>query len=190
MYKLLSTVDSILKNMERYKREAKLSESFHLHAFLGALRPLLDDTRIILKEGETVSTSTQRMPLMNEVEITYRRRVDILVATDLSVATDTDDDVEICSIEFKRSTAATTTLPQQQNKNFSIDSCISDDIHLFTQDTNHQVVHFDFAGKSAYKVQLYRYENFFVGHKVGNFSLISSLMELDHLQKSILYFCS
>lgn len=165
-------------------------ESFHLNAFLGALRPLLDDTSVISKEGETVSTSTQRMQLMNEVEITYRRRVDILVATDLSVATDTDDDVEICSIEFKRSTAATTTLLQQQNKNFSIDSCISDDIHLFTQDTNHQVVHFDFAGKSAYIVQLFRYKNFFVGHKVGNFSLISSLMELDHLQKSILYFKS
>ncbi|KAG0737656.1 hypothetical protein G6F22_008448 [Rhizopus arrhizus] len=182
-YKLLSTIDAILKNMKHYKRETKLSESFYLHAFLSALRPLLDDTRVILKEGEPVSAATQRMQLINEVDITYGRRVDILVATDL----DTDiDDVEICSIEFKKPNATTATLLQQQNKNIRINGCILNDIHLFTQNTDHQLFYLDFAGKSAYIVQLFRYENYFVGHKVGNFSLISSLVELHQLRKSVL----
>lgn len=171
--------------MKQYKRESKLSESFYLHAFLSALRPLLDDTRVILKEGELVSVATKRMQLINEVEITYGRRVDILAATDLGTDTDSDD-VEICSIEFKKPKATTTTLLQQQNKNLRINSCILNDIQLFNQDTENQLIYFDFAGRSAYIVQLFRYENYFVGHKVGNFSLISSLVELNQLRKSVL----
>lgn len=170
-------------NMKQYKRELKLSESSHLHAFHNALRPLLDETHVILKEGETVSVSTQRMQIMNEIDTTYGRRIDIIVASN----SDTDnDDVEICSIEFKKSNVTTATLQQQQNKNLRINSCVLNDIHLFTQDTNHQLIYFDFAGKSAYMVQLYRHENCFVGHKIGSFSLISSLVELQQLRKSVI----
>lgn len=156
---------------------------FHLHAFQSALQPLLDNTRVILKEGELVSVSIQRMQLINEVGTTYGRRIDILVSADL----DTDnDDVEMCSIEFKRSNAPTSTLLQQQNKNLRINSCILNDIHLFTQDTDHQLIYFDFASKSAYMVQLYRYKNCFVGQKIGSFSLISSLLKLQQLRKSVI----
>ncbi|KAG1443547.1 hypothetical protein G6F56_010633 [Rhizopus delemar] len=169
--------------MKQYKREPKLSESFYLHAFQSALQPLLDDTRVILKEGEPASVSTQRMQLINEVNTTYGRRIDILVAADL----DPDNgDVEMCSIEFKKSNATTTTLLQQQNKNLRINSCILNDVHLFTQDTDQQLIYFDFAGKSAYMVQLYRYKNSFVGHKIGSFSLIGSLVELQQLRKSVI----
>lgn len=34
-------------------------------------------------------------------------------------------------------------------------------------------------------LQLYRYDNCFIGHKVGSFSLIGSLLELENLRKSI-----
>ncbi|KAI9360739.1 hypothetical protein BD770DRAFT_453175 [Pilaira anomala] len=76
------------------------------------------------------------MQLINEVDITYGRRIDILVATDL----DTNiDNVEICSIEFKKPNATTATLLQQQNKNIRINGCILNDIHLFTQNTDHRL---------------------------------------------------
>lgn len=149
--------------MKQYKREPKLSESTYLQAFSNALQALLDDTHILLKSGETVSVSTQRMQIINDGDTTYGRRIDILVACDV-------DDVEICSIEFKKPDVTTTTLHQQQNKNLRINTCILNDIHLFTENTDRQLIYFDFAGKSAYMIQLYRYENCFVGHKIGSFS--------------------
>lgn len=57
--------------MKQYKRKLKLSKSSYWHAFLSALQPLMDDTRVILKEGELASVATQRTQLINEVEITY-----------------------------------------------------------------------------------------------------------------------
>lgn len=142
----------------------------------------MDDTRLVLKEGEQVSSSTKRMQLINEAEITYERRIDLIVATDFDADNDTDD-IEICSIEFKKSNATTTLLLQQQNKNLRINSCILNEIHLSTQDNDNQLIYFDYDGKFSYIVQLYRYENFFVGHKIGSFAMISSLLELQHLQK-------
>lgn len=121
--------------MKQYKREPKLSELFYLHAFQSALQPLLDNTHVILKDDELVSASTQRMQIIREVDTTYGRRIDILVEADLG--TD-NDDVEMCSSEFKKSNATTITLLQQQNKNLRINICILNDIHLFTQDTDHQ----------------------------------------------------
>jgi hypothetical protein len=168
--------------MKQYKREPKLSESTYLQAFSNALQAFLDDTRVILKAGETVSVLTQRMQIINDGDTTYGRRIDILVACDLE--TD-NDDVEICSIEFKKSNITTATLQQQQNKNLRINACILNDIHLFTENTDHQLIYFDFAGKSAYMVQLYRYENCFVAHKIGSFHLIGSLVELKQLRKSV-----
>ncbi|KAG1456394.1 hypothetical protein G6F46_007640 [Rhizopus delemar] len=180
-YKLLSMIDIIVSNMKQYERELKLSEASHLHAFKNVLRPLLDDSRIILKDGETVLVSTQRMQIINGVDITYGRRIDILVVCDL----ETDNGIEMCSIEFKKSNVTEATLQQQQNKNLRINACILNNIHLFTENTDHQLIYFDFAGKSTYMIQLYRYENCIVGHKIGNFSLISSLVELEQLRKSV-----
>lgn len=75
--------------MKQHKSEPKLSESTHLYAFENALQPLLDDTRVVLKDGEMVSVSTQRIQIINDVDTTYGRRIDILVARDLK--TDNDD---------------------------------------------------------------------------------------------------
>ncbi|CEI98638.1 hypothetical protein RMCBS344292_12743 [Rhizopus microsporus] len=93
--------------MKQYKREQKLSESSHLHAFHGTLWPLLDDTSVILKEDQTVSILTQRMQIINEADTMYGKRIDILVACDL----ETDNyEIEMCSIEFKKSNATAATL--------------------------------------------------------------------------------
>ncbi|EIE86265.1 hypothetical protein RO3G_10976 [Rhizopus delemar RA 99-880] len=121
------------------------------------------------------------MQIINGVDITYGRRIDILVVCDL----ETDNGIEMCSIEFKKSNVTEATLQQQQNKNLRINACILNNIHLFTENTDHQLIYFDFAGKSTYMIQLYRYENCIVGHKIGNFSLISSLVELEQLRKSV-----
>ncbi|CEG76010.1 hypothetical protein RMATCC62417_10971 [Rhizopus microsporus] len=118
------------------------------------------------------------MQIINEVDTTYGRRIDIIFAYDLDT---NNHDVEMCSIEFKKPNVTAATLQQQQNKNLRINSYILNYIHLLTQDTDHQLIYFDFAGKSAYMAQLYRYENRFVGYKVGRFSLISSLVELQQL---------
>ncbi|KAG1463837.1 hypothetical protein G6F56_005202 [Rhizopus delemar] len=163
VYKLADiTVRERLESAIKYKGELNLSESSHLHAFQSVLRSLLDATRVILKEDETGSVSTQRVQIINEVDITYGRRINILVTVDF----DTDNnDVEICFVEFKKSNVTAATSQQQQNKNLRINSCILNVTHLFTQDTDHQLIYFNFAGKYAYMVQLYRYKNCFVEHK-------------------------
>ncbi|KAG2205433.1 hypothetical protein INT47_007218 [Mucor saturninus] len=86
-------------------------------------------------------------------DTTYGKRIDILIACDFETG---NDDVEICSIEFKKSNVATATLQQQLNKNLRINACILTDVHLFTENTDHQLVYFDFAGKSAYMLKQLR----------------------------------
>ncbi|KAI9261143.1 hypothetical protein BY458DRAFT_557384 [Sporodiniella umbellata] len=172
----------IVNNMEQYKREPKFSEFIYLQEFSNVLQTLLDDTRVLLKSGETASISTQRMQVINNGETAYGKRIDVLVACNLETYT---DDVEICSIEFKKANVSTNILRQQQNKNLRISACILNDIHLLTGNIDHQLVYFDFAGKSAYMVQLYKHENCFVGHKIGSFSLIGSLVELKQLRNSV-----
>lgn len=101
--------------MKHLKSESKLSESDYLQAFTNALQVIIDDSSILLKTGETASISTQIMQIMNDGDTTYGRRVDLLVACGLDGNNNNDDDIEISSIEFKKSNVPTVLLQYQQN---------------------------------------------------------------------------
>ncbi|KAL9541348.1 hypothetical protein MBANPS3_009176 [Mucor bainieri] len=172
-----------INNMGKHSREPKLPEIFHFSAFCNMLDPILRTTGLHIKEGETVSSATKRMQIVNDVDVTYGRRIDALLACES--VTDDGDDVELTSIEFKRSDCSTATLQQQQNKNLRISACILNDIHLATNNAAAKVIYLDCAGRSAYSAQLVRFEDCYVGHKIGQVRLISSLFELKQFKKTI-----
>lgn len=157
-----------------------------MRIFQKLLDPLLVKTDIISKDGETVCRSTKRMQLLNEAELTYGRRIDLLIASDLEVEDTEVEDIELCSIEFKKSNETESILKYQQNKNIRINSCILNDISLLVKNILLPIVYLDFSGRSAYIVQLFRYEDCFVGHKVGKFIIMKSLLELEHFREHVL----
>lgn len=126
------------------------------------------------------------MQLLNEAELTYGRRIDLLIASDLEVEDTEVEDIELCSIEFKKSNETESILKYQQNKNIRINSCILNDISLLVKNILLPIVYLDFSGRSAYIVQLFRYEDCFVGHKVGKFIIMKSLLELEHFREHVL----
>lgn len=153
-----------------------------MRIFQKLLDPLLVKTGIISKDGETVCRSTKRMQILNEAEVTYGRRIDLLIASDLEV----EEDIELCSMEFKKSNETESILKYQQNKNLRINSCILNDISLLARNTLLPITYLDFSGRSAYIVQLFRYEDCFVGHKVGKFIIMKSLLELEHFREHVI----
>ncbi|KAL0145615.1 hypothetical protein V8B55DRAFT_1570222 [Mucor lusitanicus] len=182
-YCLLRAIETMIYNIDKYKKEATLTETYHLRAFCNIVDPILQNTRLNLKEGENVSKATQRMQLVNDADVTYGRRIDVLVACESIVDS---GNVELASIEFKKSDCSITILRQQQNKNLRINACILNDIHLATKSDAAKVIYLDCAGKSSYLVQLSRFNNCFVGYKIGRVRFIASLFELRQLKESII----
>ncbi|KAI9343010.1 hypothetical protein BD770DRAFT_464412, partial [Pilaira anomala] len=119
---------------------------FHLRIFQKLLDPFLVKTGIISKDEETLCRSTKRMQMLNKIEITYRRRIDFLITTDL-------EEEELCSIELKKTM-------RLKHLNFfgSLNRAgtVLNNINLLTQNTHHPIVYLDFPGRSAYIVEFFR----------------------------------
>lgn len=83
--------------------------------------------------------------MINESEITYGRRIDLLVTTDLEEGDVGQEDIKLCSIEFKRINETEAVMRYQQNKNIRINSCILNETSLLTQKTFEPTVYLDFS---------------------------------------------
>jgi len=96
------------------------------------------------------------------------------------------EDIEICSIEFKKGNASPSTLFCQQSKNLRVNACILNDIHLLFGEENANIAYLDFAGRNAYVAQLFKINDKYVAHKLGDVVIISSLLELELLRKTMI----
>lgn len=110
------------------------------------LEYLLYKTGVICKNGEPVCIiSIQRMQILNEADVTYGRRIDLIVTSNLGE----EEDIELCSIEFKRSIEAESMLRTQQNKNIRVNACIINDTSFLVGNTLLPIVYLDFSGKKC-----------------------------------------
>ncbi|KAI7892347.1 uncharacterized protein EV154DRAFT_480292 [Mucor mucedo] len=161
-----------VSNMKQYKREPKLSESTYLQAFSNALQAILDDNRVILIAGETVSVSTQRMQIINdnfdnsEHSFWLERMF--------------DDDILLCK-KFNSSIHSIFTQPKVLICEFHLGWHILNSLTaiLLTEDELTSSL------RAILRQAMMIHENCLVGHKIGSFSLIGSLVELKQLRKSV-----
>ncbi|KAI8046997.1 uncharacterized protein B0P05DRAFT_20511 [Gilbertella persicaria] len=179
-YILLSIVSSIINNFNLWKKEEKLSENTYLRKFAEIIDILFKKTNLFIKDGENVCEASKRMQIMNDGDVTYGRRLDMIVASEQD-----DRDIELCSLEFKKGDAPYATLLYQQSKNLRINACILNEIHLLTFDESISIAYLDFAGRNAYISQIFRMDDKYIAHEVGKVAFIKNLLELDTLRKTM-----
>lgn len=144
-----------------WKKEEKLSENTYLRKFAEIVDTLFKNTNLFIKDGENVCEASKRMQIINEGDVTYGRRLDLIVTSEQDVK-----DIELCSLEFKKGDAPYTTLLYQQCKNLRINACILNEIHLLT-------------------LQIFKMYDQFVAHEVGKVTVIKSLLELEILRETM-----
>lgn len=120
------------------------------------------------------------MQITNEGDVTYGRRLDLIVTSEQDVR-----DFELCSLEFKKSDASYTALLYQQSKNIRINACILNEIHLLTPGQNMSIAYLDFSGRNAYISQIFKMNDQFVAHNVGKVIVIKGLLELEILRETM-----
>ncbi|KAG2230423.1 hypothetical protein INT48_007265 [Thamnidium elegans] len=130
-YQLLNAVEIVVRGFRFWKGTSPKSELAYLRKFEGLLEVIMDDTELILSDGENVCVSTRDSlrSIMEEDELTeFGRRIDLLVN-----CSRLDVTVELCSIEFKRQDASNSVVTHQQSKNARINSCILSSINTLTR---------------------------------------------------------
>ncbi|KAG2200568.1 hypothetical protein INT47_012354, partial [Mucor saturninus] len=163
-YILLSIVSSIVNNFNLWKKEEKLSENTYLRKFAEIVETLFKKTNLFIKDGENLCEASRRMQIIHEDE----------------------SDIELCSLEFKKGNASYTTLLYQQSKNFRINACILNELHLLTLEENISIAYLDFSGLNAYISQIFKMDDKFVAHQVGKVIMIKHLLELEILRETML----
>ncbi|KAI9266273.1 hypothetical protein EDC94DRAFT_668010 [Helicostylum pulchrum] len=157
-----------------------VSENSYLRHFERVLDFMFTNTELGAKDGESVCSSTRRMQIINNEEVSFGWRLDLIIINKHNKMS------EICSLKFKKHDASFSTLTNQQSKNMRTNACILNEIHLLSNDDTISVTYMDFAGTHGYIAQLIKFEGRFISHEVGKFSLIESLLELEDLRKSII----
>ncbi|CAO3675322.1 unnamed protein product [Rhizopus stolonifer] len=180
-YILLSIVSSVVNNFNLWKKEEKLSENTYLRKFSEIVDTLFKKTNLFIKDGENVCEASKRMQIKNEGDVTYGRRLDLIVTSEQD-----NRDIELCSLEFKKGDASYTTLLYQQSKNFRINACILNEIHLLTLEENLSIAYMDFSGRNAYISQIFKMNDQYVAHEVGKVIVIKNLLELEILRETML----
>jgi hypothetical protein len=132
-------------------------------------------------DGETVSNATRRMFITKGDEVDYGRRIDLIIKTK-----DGDPQYELAANEFKRSNVSNDILKYQQSKNIRINACIKNGIDLLLNNYDTRISYFDFEGRNAYIVQLFKFEGCFVSFKVGSFQIPKDLVQLDNFRSSLI----
>lgn len=164
-----------------WKKEVKLSENTYLRKFADIVDTLFKNTNLLIKDGENICEASKRMQIINEGDVTFGRRLDLIVTSEQDVK-----DIELCSLEFKKGDAPYATLLYQQSKNLRINACILNEIHLLTLDENISIAYLDFSGRNAYISQIFKMNDRFVAHEVGKVTIIKSLLELEILRETML----
>ncbi|KAI8087073.1 hypothetical protein BDF21DRAFT_413681 [Thamnidium elegans] len=127
------------------------------------------------------------MQIIHDAEIADGKHKDLLLASNIKEANEGEiEDIELCSIGFKKTNERESALRRQQHKNIRTNACILNHIGLLVEDPTLPIAYLDFSGRSAYIVQLFRYQDCFVSHKIGDFGMMKSLLELDLFRRYIL----
>lgn len=159
----------------------------YLRKFESLLEVILDDTDIVLSDGENVCVSTRdslRSIMEEEEELTeFGRRIDLLVNCSRLGIT-----VELCSIEFKKQDAANPVIIHQQSKNARINSCILSTINSLTKNSNNQILSFDFVGNSGYMTQMCCYKDVILSQTVSDIHIPTDVLDLDCLRSTLKHF--
>jgi hypothetical protein len=121
--------------------------------------------------------------LNSDDDVAFGRRVDLLVNSEQD---EDADDIELCSVEFKKEDACFSTLFRQQCKNIRLNACILNDIHLLLTSSDTTLAYLDFSGRHAYISHLFKAHNNFIAYKASDFVIIKSLCELDICRRSII----
>ncbi|KAK4511069.1 TOR complex subunit lst8 [Mucor velutinosus] len=179
-YILLSIVSSVINNFNLWKKEEKLAENTYLRKFADIVDILFKKTNLFVKDGENVCEASKRMQIINEGDITFGRRLDLIVASEQD-----SRDIELCSLEFKKGDASYTTLLYQQSKNFRINACILNEIHLLTLEESISIAYLDFSGRNAYISQIFKMNDQYVAHEVGKVIIIKNLLEMEILRETM-----
>ncbi|KAI7898229.1 uncharacterized protein BX663DRAFT_533450 [Cokeromyces recurvatus] len=148
----------------------------YVRKFEDILEFLFVDTGLTVRDGEGISQSTRRMQVLNDYNIAYGRRIDLLVS---------GDNNEISSIEFKKRTVSNHVSLYQQSKNMRINSCILSHIHLMTSSTEDTVLYYDFIGRYGYLCQLFEFKGAYVCQKIQDIPIPKCLLELDSFRSSL-----
>lgn len=184
-YQLLNAVEIVVRDFRSWKTDSPKSELAHLRKFEGLLDIILDDTELILSDGESVCASTRDTvrSIIDEDESTeFGRRIDLLVNCSRLGVT-----VELCSIEFKKQDASTSVVNQQQSKNARINSCILSSINTLLRSNHNQVLSFDFVGSTGYMTQMFYYEDVIFSQKIADICVPTDIFELDALRNTLKY---
>ncbi|CAO3669998.1 unnamed protein product [Rhizopus stolonifer] len=182
-YQVLNAVEMVVKNLRFWSNASPKSELTYLRKFEGLLEVIMDDTELMLSDGESVCISTRdslRSMLEESENTEYGRRIDLLVRCAHSETT-----VELCSIEFKREDANKSLVIHQQSKNSRVNSCILSSINSLTKDPTNQILAFDFAGNNGYMIQIYRYKDVLISQKINGLHIPTHILELDHLRSTL-----
>ncbi|KAI9338125.1 hypothetical protein BD770DRAFT_415482 [Pilaira anomala] len=159
-YQLLNVVENI-------KTSASKSEFSYLRKFEDLMEIILDDTRFILSDGDSISAATKdtiSSMVDNEQKFTeYGGRIDLL-----------ED-------------ATTSVFVQQQSKNARINSYTLSYINSLTNNSDNQVFAFDFKGNSGYLTQMYCYKNIMYSQKVTELHIPTDILEFDCLEDTLKY---
>ncbi|KAG2229087.1 hypothetical protein INT48_005356 [Thamnidium elegans] len=121
------------------------------------------------------------MEILMENEAEYGRRIDLLIKS-----TNSEEQCDLCSNEFKKSNVTTNIKLHQQSKNMRINACITNDINLLLCTTDTETVYFDFEGRNGYLINLFTYQSCFVAYKVGSFNIPKRLVDLDKFRSSLI----
>lgn len=156
-YKLLHIVQQATFNFKFWAKESdeamgSYSENMYQRKFAELMNIILfeDEDDIAIYDGETISQASQRMKILNQDEVDSGRRMDMLSKTKYN-----DTVIEICSTEFKKLAASTTTCNQQQSKNIRINSTIAYNICNITKKKRLPIEYMDWRGRVGYMVQLF-----------------------------------
>ncbi|CAO3660544.1 unnamed protein product [Rhizopus stolonifer] len=80
-----------------------------LETFQKIVGLIILETGLTMKDGETMSNFTKRMYIANEDDVPYSRRIDLLF-------TGNGENLELCSIEFKKCGVNDSVIKKQHNK--------------------------------------------------------------------------
>lgn len=133
-YKLLPIVQQAVFNFNFWATGSdevmgSYSEYMYLRKFAELMDIFFEDENdVAIYDGETISQASRYMKILNEDEADSGRRMDMLSKTKY-----TDRVIEVCSTDFKRLTASTTTCNREQCKNIRINSAIAYNIHNITK---------------------------------------------------------
>ncbi|KAI9259718.1 hypothetical protein EDC94DRAFT_150996 [Helicostylum pulchrum] len=178
----------IVKGFCFWSKPSPKPEYTCLRKFESLLEIILDDTELIMSDGESICSSTRdlmRSSLKNcdNNELTESgRRIDLILQCSCLNTT-----VELCSVEFKKDNVTNAEIIHQQSKNARVNSCIFNTLNCITNTANNQIISVVFVGTSGYMTQMFWYKDDLVSHKVCSLIIPVNAHELESLRDTLKY---